>query len=261
VRALLVFCVAFVFAEDALVRVTPPSSMESPNAGCTWSAADGTLFDLSRLKLSGTEDYTGDDQYLKYRMNICAPVNQGGNCGASSICSFWKDDGTYHQQYGEWNGAPSPQWALIEPGRAAGGIVITFANGKSTCMGKIETAYLNLKCDPGQPSLKTFAVSENFGACTLTITYTNSVSCPVSADSLGGGGLSGGSVFLILVLVVAVVYTAGGCIYNRRKNGTVGMAESCPNIGFWRAIPELTMAGCRFTWSKITGKPVGYQPT
>jgi len=238
---------------NELVDPNVVSSTSTPN-GCTWTSPDGSFFDLNRLRLT-SEDYLGDDQYLKYRMNICGGVVSDPKCGGAGICSFWKDDGTYHQQYGDWNAPPSPQWELITTGVPRDGVRVTFTNGKSSCMGKIETAYMNLKCDPTAPSVKTFIVQEDFGKCTLTITFTNAVSCPGGGGGGGSGsssGMSGGTVFLIILAVTIPIYIAGGCYWNRTKKGMAGV-EACPNYDFWRGIMDNAKAGCLFTKSKITG--------
>lgn len=68
------------------------------------------------------------------------------------------------------------------------------------------------------------------------------------------GGLSGGSVFIIIVLVASVVYVVGGCAFNKLKKGTSGAKESCPNNEFWFDLPALVKDGFLFTKSKLTGK-------
>lgn len=40
-----------------------------------------------------------------------------------------------------------------------------------------------------------------------------------------------------LLMLGDAVVSGGGCFYKRRKQGTTGMAESCPNIDFWQTIP------------------------
>lgn len=74
-------------------------------------------------------------------------------------------------------------------------------------------------------------------------------------DACGGGdsGLSGGSIFLIILLCVTVVYVIAGCVYNVKRNQTPLGCASCPNKDFWFAIPGLAKAGCAFTVLKIKG--------
>jgi len=66
----------------------------------------------------------------------------------------------------------------------------------------------------------------------------------------GGGGLSGGSVFLIILFVGGFCYLAGGIAYKYQVKGTRGI-EMIPNLDFWRQLPKLFMDGCRFTLAKI----------
>lgn len=65
--------------------------------------------------------------------------------------------------------------------------------------------------------------------------------------------MSGGSVFLIIVLVFTIVYVAGGIAYNKFVKGLTG-AQTCPNLGFWMAIPGLVNAGVRFSLSGCKNK-------
>jgi len=67
-----------------------------------------------------------------------------------------------------------------------------------------------------------------------------------------GGGLSGGSLFLILLIVGASVYIIFGCLFNIVKNKTAP-ADACPQKAFWLDCPNLIKDGCRFALSKVTG--------
>jgi len=70
-----------------------------------------------------------------------------------------------------------------------------------------------------------------------------------SSDS----GISGGWIFIIIVVVSVFVYVVSGCIYKRHKKGTTGMKESCPNVDFWSDVPSLAKGGCLFTYRKLKG--------
>jgi len=69
-------------------------------------------------------------------------------------------------------------------------------------------------------------------------------------DSDDQRGLSGGSIFLIILVVLLFVYCAGGITYNIKVKGASG-AESVPNIAFWQKLPGLVKDGCLFTKSKL----------
>jgi len=94
-----------------------------------------------------------------------------------------------------------------------------------------------------------FVVSEELNTCVFNLN--------LDANCGGGGnkpdgGLSGGWVFIIILIVLIPVYVAIGCVYKAKTKGTTGM-ESCPNIDFWRDLPGLVKDGFRFTFSKCRG--------
>jgi hypothetical protein len=91
--------------------------------------------------------------------------------------------------------------------------------------------------------------SFSYGSC---IDFTLDVGGAILAPSGGGGGISGGSVLLILFFVGVPVYIAGGCIYKRKKLGTTGMKESCPQNEFWfDMFPALVKEGFHFVLVKL----------
>jgi hypothetical protein len=90
-----------------------------------------------------------------------------------------------------------------------------------------------------------------------TFTFGAVVDFTVSVGgSAGEGGTSGGTVFLIILIVIIPVYIIGGCLFMRYQRGTVTMKESCPHFEFWSTIPGLIKDGCIFTGKKLKE---GYQ--
>jgi hypothetical protein len=69
----------------------------------------------------------------------------------------------------------------------------------------------------------------------------------------GAGGMSGGVVFIIIVLVGGVLYAAIGCAYNKFAKGTTGAKETCPQGDFWFNLPANFIEGFRFTRRKLCG--------
>jgi len=65
--------------------------------------------------------------------------------------------------------------------------------------------------------------------------------------------LTGGSIFLIVVAVLVVVYLLVGCTYQRAVKGVTSWKESVPNSGFWTALPGLVKDGTTFSWRKTRG--------
>jgi len=96
-------------------------------------------------------------------------------------------------------------------------------------------------------------VTDASDACQYTLTYGTPHACP--GDSGGGGsssGLSGGWIFIIILLVGTFLYVVIGCVYKGKQLGATGM-ERCPQVDFWRELPGLAKEGCRFTWNKLRG--------
>jgi len=67
------------------------------------------------------------------------------------------------------------------------------------------------------------------------------------------GGMSGGTIFILIVIIGSVVYVLAGCGYNKFAKGTSGMKETCPQGDFWFNCPANFIEGFRFTKRKICG--------
>jgi len=67
-------------------------------------------------------------------------------------------------------------------------------------------------------------------------------------------GLSSGTIFLIVILVLIPVYIIAGCIWNYKRNGTALGCESCPNRAFWKNFWINSKTGCAVTWAWLRSK-------
>jgi len=65
--------------------------------------------------------------------------------------------------------------------------------------------------------------------------------------------MSGGVIFILILLIGSVVYAAVGCAYNKFAKGTSGLKETCPQGDFWFNLPSNFIEGFRFTKRKICG--------
>jgi len=68
------------------------------------------------------------------------------------------------------------------------------------------------------------------------------------------GGVSGGTVFLILLLICTFLYIAIGAAFNKFKRGATGFQETCPNYDFWSNFIGYVKDGFLFTKSKCRRK-------
>jgi len=108
---------------------------------------------------------------------------------------------------------------------------------------------INVECDNKATTGTVVSIVEptdNNQKCKYTITMKHSAACK------GGGGLSGGSVFLIILLCLSVTYLVGGVIFNKVRNDASGVAL-IPNVEFWQGLPGLIVDGFRFVKGKFTG--------
>lgn len=203
--------------------------------------------DLSSLTKPSSEanHYTGTDGTYQYKMNVCGPA-AGNNCGSNgySVCQYQGPD--FVASLGKIGGN-NPVWTYLDSGSPAKGVKATYDNGDECWMEgtwKKRIVNVNFPCDASAKNPSTMTVSEDKATCVFTITLAAAAACPGSGS--GGDGLSGGSVFLILLFTLVPVYIVAGCLYKRKKLGTQGK-ESCPNYDFWSTIPDLVKDGCRFS--------------
>lgn len=85
----------------------------------------------------------------------------------------------------------------------------------------------------------------------LTVPYDGACRHVVAAAAQAtSGGLSTGSVLLILFFLGVFIYLVGGIVINRR-NGAQGW-EVIPHLMFWTALPSLVVDGAIFFFKIIT---------
>jgi hypothetical protein len=136
---------------------------------------------------------------------------------------------------GLWDGSPAP--TAVE---TADGVVVTIT-GKPRFGEQVWETTLTLKCGSATEP------TGNVEGTKIALAFSHPDACKGGP----GGGLSGGSIFLIILLVVSFVYVVAGCIWNVKRNSKPFGRESCPNAGFWGALPGHTKAGCAFTYTKL----------
>ncbi len=204
------------------------------------------------------------------------------NCAGAAFNQM-STTGTCIHIVATWNG---PQYALLKSSDPTAGLTVTFGNGDACYMNKQSnprTTTITFACDCdsigsaanlvvtpdstntcnwyGTPRIITsshhhvisLSVAESFVRCRLA-TFPTSAGCPV--DHCTASGLSGGSIFLILLVVMIPVYVTVGCVYKRAAKGASG-SEACPNVEFWRDLPSLVSDGFKFTLAKLSCRKGG----
>jgi len=233
-------------------------------SGSSLSCSNGTAqFDYDLSGLFGQE-FSGTLSTYTYRFRLDGILSETKcNQLKGAFCQYATSDGSFKHDCGvvtnpiDWdvrkiNNDQSPQ----------NGLDFMFFNGDTSGCTPTPTArksIISLQCDPSASVVpSSWTITNAANTCNYEATGVSSAACPNS----GGGGssgskLSGGSVFLIILVVVIPVYILVGCIYNRKRKGTTGAKESCPQNEFWCGLPSLAKDGCIFTWNKTFGRCVG----
>ena len=210
-------------------------------------------FDLS--KLAGAVDLVGRDSTRPtwdFRMNVCSVSNYYPQCGAGKAMICQADTAHPEQSevalgfYGYYG--PNPTLQLLDKNSPAKGLKLIMTNGDKCADGQDRVVHLSLPCGSALPT--EFSVAFNEDTCTYNMQYASLASCPTKFPAKVK--LSGGTIFLIIVVSAGMLYLILGLLYNCFSRGMTGLA-ACPHREFWGSIPDLCFAGCAFSWAKVKG--------
>jgi len=208
-------------------------------------------YDLSSLETAGTDGVitvtppAGESDWI-YEASFCqdkasCQVYVNGNlirkkANGDSDCEV----------YGKWAMAKNTE--KTENGYQAEYQGISFCSSQPSVT---DESIFNFLCDPSAGDLGTIQASYVSSECEIKVdVHTNLVcagSVPVpSGGSTGGSGvLSGGSIFLISLVVIILVYIIAGFGLNYYKEKTIAP----PNRTFWCSkFPFWTKTGCITSW-------------
>mmetsp|Transcript_23229 Transcript_23229/g.25799 ORF Transcript_23229/g.25799 Transcript_23229/m.25799 type:complete len:259 (-) Transcript_23229:19-795(-) len=217
---------------------------------CSNIVYGGKKYDLSGLQAQGliTAKPAGVSFY-DYRFFICGP--KGFTCGTNTgpdtcgVCSAWE---------GNWNDLymQSCHGLYVEDSfkfreAVPDGIELLLSNGDGS-----SKTDLILICDPGYEGFSNVEI-DNQSSYHVKITVRTKEAC--SIPSSGVGGLSVGSILLIVFFVGVILYIIGGVAWNKlkEKKPWSDNIELLPNFNFWKQVPGLTLDGIMFIINKIRG--------
>ncbi len=236
--------------------VTKSSTFTSEDLG---SIAQGVIAELSDSKsCTYTEDeikHTYDFNPLSgkvaefsmndkiYKADFCSDLDgcfktERGKDYKGSICYFTKDGAA--QVLGSFIHEPLPQYKLIDTANPDKGMVIVFANGACDAIFDCNLT-VELVCNPaasGTPVITSVSAPSIF---TNKMTIETKRAC---LDA-GGDGISGGSIFVIILLSSLALYFVLGAIVNKFMFKKTGL-DIIPNRNFWAVMPTLVVAGFKF---------------
>ena len=244
-----------------LIRIIP---LQSKLDVCRQTFGTNT-YDLNQLS---SITLLGSDTSFRYALTPCGlvPVE---NCGTSvepfkdgmTSCQERVSPPKFESEMGFLNGyGQSPDLEFAENPQGSGtGVLMTMRNAKCNFIERL--VKVTFVCDETVSTPSTMDVKEA-PFCVFSMTVRAKQACPLSSD--GSDSISGGTIFVIILFVVIVVYLIGGVAYNRMKRKETGL-NLLPHPSFWVAIFGYFMHGCRFTWLFLrtcgqgTSKSTSYQ--
>jgi len=218
---------------------------------CKFTVGENS-FDLSGLKAA--QDYSVFvAPVTTYYINVCqATVTQ--LCGAGSgSCQVWNQQicasGGYGcASLGSVSTLTSANLALS--GSTAQGLTLFFKEGRDG-----RDFQIDFTCNPNAGAGTPVFVKQPDGSLHYDFTWDTAHACPLAVG--GAGGLSGGWIFVIILLCLVVVYIVAGIILNKFVRHQSGL-DLIPNFEFWKSLPGLVKDGVFFILRPCLGNRGGY---
>jgi len=216
---------------------------------CVWTdPGTGKIYDLSPLSGKGNSngDYylpKGPGQGWDIWLQVCAQLATP-TCGNNIAgCQSWSASGK--ASIGAANSLQFQPAAGLNPGQY--GVTIEFTQGDLDRRMEIDFV-----CDSGagngMPAFSGESPTHHYN-----FKWTSAMSCPVS----GSGGLSGGSILLIIFAGLLVIYVVAGVLFNILKRHATGV-EIIPNVELWISIPGLVKDGVMYLVHKTIRRGDSY---
>lgn len=215
----------------------------------------GHTYDFTGLTLNNNaSNYQAIDSVSNayYGLNICGLTTQVlADCynDGGMACEYaHAPPSGFEAIIARWDNSTNPVWGITEKSSKFGqGVFMNLTNGDHCDQYTRVTVFYFICSNHKLGAIQ----AESFAPCSNAFIIPTSAAClPASSSS---HGLSGGWVFVIIVLVLTCCYCVSGVLYKSFKLGTRGV-ESIPNIAQWQQLPSLVKDGCIFTWRLLTCK-------
>jgi hypothetical protein len=247
--------------EDSLPDVEGQAPPTPKWHACRFQAKTGGVFDLRplmRLARTLEEDWVHRDaihRNTSYFLNVCANTM----AVPPSCRKLAKHDKSPAYQVAD-NGdcyylgtLKTFKWKPIDTAIPSKGMVLFYANGERCGNGRTRQVKMTFACSEYFTySDGPMVVYETANGCHYDVHWPNRAGCPslpliqriqsASVHSSGGGGLSAGGIFMMVLCLALAIYVCGGCWYRRTQEGAEGI-EACPHHTFWCALPAIVMGG------------------
>jgi len=141
--------------------------------GCTYTASDGSKYDLSQMaQASGGQDYYGTDaKGYQYYWNICGNT-VSTQCGVpSSVCQT-----ATGRMYS--CGMLPPRFSDNADGPVNEGVTLVYSNGSTAAGCFPRSTIINLKCNPNVGRGNVVSIKEGTTQCSYVISMESAYACP-----------------------------------------------------------------------------------
>jgi len=229
------------FASVLLLLISKPAFC------CKFKTARGT-FDLTPLATKSYEAPTHVNMHDPiYSFSICGNNADGSRCSNTmdSSCAIQILSSRCYN-LGKWDNSYDVS-TTTDP------LIIKFANGESDecsdSSGKPmdRSITFDFKCEDSV-EMGTLTSTEP-STCAYEITIPTKYVCDEYILPNATEGLSGGSIFLIVLLVLITVYCIGGFGFNNYRRSAEGL-EAVPQSSFWcKQLPFWVKTGCMVCWA------------
>lgn len=207
--------------------------------------ASGVAFDLRTLTNQSNPTFMFDYYPYSYKWAPCVPLP--GTCNnVGDVMAAQYVNGDCFRNLGVLS---SPRWSLLDSSNPSAGVVLAYSGGTECHVPETIQGSTTIKVTCDQEAIVPTGFTYTVEQCSISIAFRSINGCPSEYTS----GLSGGWVFVVLLLVAALVYFGGGVAYKKATLGTSGL-ESIPNIDFWRELVYLATLGTRYFVAKVTCK-------
>jgi len=246
----LLFCSALTASSASSAK----SAFDAVIAAAPSEEIKGLLREHSRSLLATSCEYDGTDfsgntdvykttssEGNKYDLSICKPLGSPcedvtGTIAGTCMCQTGTDTKKY--VVASWTASPLPTWEESSDGNPQ----LNFKNGAECYSTKTKRNLLLEFVPGGTPG--DLSVKEITGACKYVAKFSVS------------GGLSAGSIILIVLFVSLILYIVAGVVWNKKKKGATGK-ELLPNHEFWFGFPGLVKDGFKYFVSKTCKRGTG----
>jgi len=184
----------------------------------------------------------------RYHISVCEPLTYAG-CTAAGACQFDASQPAYIPL------GLTAQRQVMALDNAAEGFRVVMTGGERTFDGLDRMATVDFICVPEEQTADVPCLrNEVFGLQTLDyqFEYRHHLACDGASGGGAPGGVSPGTVLLILAPIFVALYCALGAAYQYRVRDARG-ADLVPHREFWRDVPLLVKDGVMFVVDKARG--------